>query len=114
MSYNERVSENEKSEQAENEASTPSNYEGRAHSEEVLQRRRILAWEKLRRGLDAGEDWSPAHSPAAPAASPGINVPVRMRTLTQAFLIFLVLALLQYPAPRNPMANLVISLLRQL
>jgi hypothetical protein len=74
--YNEGELESEGNEQADNERSTPSHIEGRTISEELCLRRRLSAWQKLRRGLDAGEDWSPTHSPAAPAASPGTNVPV--------------------------------------
>jgi hypothetical protein len=74
--YNEGELESEGNEQADNEGSTLSHIEGRTISEELCLRRRLSAWQKLRRGLDAGEDWSPTHSPAAPAASPGTNVPV--------------------------------------
>ena len=74
--YNEGGLESEGNEQADNEGSTPSHIEGRTISEELCLRRRLSAWQKLRRGLDAAEDWSPTHSPAAPAASPGTNVPV--------------------------------------
>lgn len=86
MSHNEGELEGGENEQADNEGSTPSHIEhieGRTHSEEVFHRRRVSAWQKLRRGLDAGEDWSPAYSPAALAATPGPNVPVRDENIDQ-------------------------------
>jgi hypothetical protein len=86
MSDNDGELESEGNEQADNEGSTPSHIEhieGRTHSEEAFHRRRISAWQERRRGLDAGEDWSPTHSPAAPAANPGTNVPVRNENIDQ-------------------------------
>ncbi len=83
MSHNKGELESEGSGQADNEGSTPSHNEGRTHPEEVFHQRRVSAWQKLRRGPNVGEDWSPIHSPAAPAASPGTNVPVRDENIGQ-------------------------------